>query len=209
MGIYLADVFKLRAGTNEKAVVDLQARAADDVKFVLEHEIVNLVDGASRAVFQRNNAVLAKTLFDRREDGLKVREIQDVRSLKQLFTGQLGIRALHALAGDHRLGREEVGGGFNRGGNFLGKLRVVPEKAVLIRAAQRENERIQAPCAVFQIVGRHLGDRGQLLALAPRVQNGKIVFLFIGRNLSGACHPLGKELHELLIDFVDCFAGLL
>ena len=209
MGIYLADVFKLRAGTNEKAVVDLEARAADDVKLVLEHVIVDLVDRARRAVFQRNNAVLAKTLFDRREDGLKVREIQNVRSLKQLFTGQLGIRALHALAGDHRLGREEVGGRFNRGGNFFGKLRVVPEKAVLIRAAQRENERIQAPCAVFQIVGRHLGDRGQLLALAPRVQNGKIVFLFIGRNLGGAGHPLAKELHELLIDFVDCFAGLL
>ena len=80
---------------------------------------------------------------------------------------------------------------------------------MLISSAQRKDERIQAPCAVFQIVGRHLGDRGQLLALAPRVQNGKIVFLFIGRNLSGAGHPLGKELHELLIDFVDCFAGLL
>ena len=209
MGIYLADVFKLRAGTNEKAVVDLEARAADDVKFVLEHEIVDLVDGARCAVFKRNNAVLAKTLFDRREDGLKVREIQDVRSLKQLFTGQLGICALDALAGDHRLGREEVGGGFNRGGNFLGKLRVVPEKAVLISSAQRKDERIQAPCAVFQIVGRHLGNGGQLLALAPRVQNGKIVFLLIGRNLGGACHPLGKELHELLVDFVDCFAGLL
>ena len=80
---------------------------------------------------------------------------------------------------------------------------------MLISSAQRKDERIQAPCAVFQIVRRHLGDRGQLLALAPRVQNGKIVFLFIGRNLSGACHPLGKELHELLVDFVDRFAGLL
>ena len=209
MGIYLADVFKLRAGTDEKAVVDLEACAADDVKFMLEHEIVDLVDGARRAVFQRNNAVLAKTLFDRREDGLKVREIQNVRCLEELFTGQLGICALDALAGDHRLGREEVGRGFDRSGNFFRKLRVVSEKAVLIRAAQRENERIQAPCAVFQIVGRHLGDRGQLLPLAPRVQNGKIVFLLIGRNLGGAGHPLGKELHELLVDFVDRFAGLL
>ena len=80
---------------------------------------------------------------------------------------------------------------------------------MLIGAAQRENERIQAPCAVFQIVGRHLGDRGQLLPFAPRVQNWKIVFLLIGRNLGGAGHPLAKELHELLVDFVDRFAGLL
>ena len=40
-------------------------------------------------------------------------------------------------------------------------------------------------------------------------QNGKIVFLLIGRNLGGAGHPLGKELHELLVDVIDCFAGLL
>ena len=43
----------------------------------------------------------------------------------------------------------------------------------------------------------------------PRVQNGKIVFLFIRCNLGGAGHPLAKELHELLVDFVDRFAGLL
>ena len=45
--------------------------------------------------------------------------------------------------------------------------------------------------------------------LIIRVQNGKIVFLLIGRNLGGAGHPLAKELHELLVDFVDRFAGLL
>ena len=136
MGINLADVGKLCAGTDKQTVVDLEPRAADDGKFVLEHQVVDLVDRACRAVFQRNDAVLAKTLLDCREDRLKVREIQNVRRLEELFAGNLRVCALHTLAGDHRFGREEIGGLLDGSGDFFGKLRVVAEQPVLVRAAQ-------------------------------------------------------------------------
>ena len=79
---------------------------------------------------------------------------------------------------------------------------------MLISSAQRKDERIQAPCAVFQIVRRHLGNGGQLLPFAPRVQNGKIVFLLIGRDAGRRLHPLGKQPQQLVVDFVNACSVL-
>ena len=104
----LADVGQLRARERQQTVVDPQANAAHDGEIVLLHEIIHRVDRTCRAVFQRQHAVLAQPLLNGGEDLVERRAEEHARVLEQLVAGLLGIRALHALAGDSRRGGEQL-----------------------------------------------------------------------------------------------------
>jgi hypothetical protein len=95
-------------------MVDLKFNAPDDVEIVLAHEVVDRVDSAVRAVFNGQNAVLAKSLGHSVENALKALEIQDIGCRKQLVARLLGIGAFHALTGDDARAREKLGRIFKR-----------------------------------------------------------------------------------------------
>ena len=68
-------VRKLCAGQREQRVVNFELDASDNVKMVVPHQVVDLVDGAVCAVLNGKNAVLAQTLLNGAENALKVFKI--------------------------------------------------------------------------------------------------------------------------------------
>ena len=209
MRVDLFDLAQLCAGQREKGMVDLQPHASDDAEAVLGHEIIDLVHGAGRTVFQRNDAVLAEALLNGGKNSVKGGEIEHVRRAEQLFTRLLRVRALHALTGDDGLRREELRRVLDRRFNFLRQLRVCAEQPALIPTAQLKDERVQTHCRVFKFLARQLCDLAQLLPFASRVQDAKRVLFFVCRDLRRRLHPLDKERSQLCVNLVDFFTVIL
>lgn len=70
--------------------------------------IIHRVDEPAVLFSQRQHAVLAQPLLNGGEDLVERRAEEHARVLEQLVAGLLGIRALHALAGDSRRGGEQL-----------------------------------------------------------------------------------------------------
>ena len=84
-----SDIFQRNAGRRQKHMVDLQFDASHNIAGVTLHQVVNLIDRAVRAVFNRQYAIRAKPLLNRLENAFKIPEIQDVGRRKELVAGLL------------------------------------------------------------------------------------------------------------------------
>lgn len=51
VGIHFLDIGEVRAGINQKIVVDFQPEGADDGEIVLDHQVVHLVHGTGGGIF--------------------------------------------------------------------------------------------------------------------------------------------------------------
>ena len=100
MAVDVADAFELGTGEGEQVVIDLDSHAAYDRELMAHHEVVYLIDGAGRRVFDGEYAIFAKALVDSAEDSLKLLKIVDGRVFEEPVCGMLGIGALDALTGD-------------------------------------------------------------------------------------------------------------
>ena len=199
----LANFGQLYARQGQQTVIYAQADAADDGEIVLLHEVVHRVDRACRAVFQRQNAVLAQALLDGGEDLVKCRAEEYARMLEQLVAGLLRIRTLNALAGNGCCGREELRRLLQRRFEKRRKRRLFVQQIALIAAAEGEQQPVEAHGLLLQILRRGLYDLRELFALPPGVQNRQAVRFFIRRDPRSRLHPLGKQLQKLRVDPVD------
>ena len=92
----------------DRTVADVQLDAAGNAKIVISHEVIHLVDRAVRAVFNGQDAVLAKPLFHGVEHAGKIFEIHDIGEGKRLVARLLGVRPLHTLTGHDGIGGENL-----------------------------------------------------------------------------------------------------
>ena len=175
----LANFGQLYAWKRQQTVIHAQADAADNGEIVLLHEVIHRVDRACRAVFQRQNAVLAQALLDGGENLVKCRAEEHARMLEQLVAGLLRIRALNALAGDGRRGREQLRRVFQRRFQKCRKRRLFVQQIALIAAAEGEQQPVEAHGFLLQILRRGLYDLRQFFALPPGIQNRQAVRFFI------------------------------
>ena len=199
----LANFGQLYARQGQQTVIYAQADAADDGEIVLLHEVIHRVDRACRAVFQRQDAVLAQALLDSGEDLVKCRAEEYTRVLEELIAGLLRIRALNALAGNGCCGREELRRLFQRCFEKRRKRRFFIQQIALVAAAEGEQQPVEAHGFLLQILRRGLYDLRQFFALPPGVQNRQAVRFFIRRDPRSRLHPLGKQLQKLRVDPVD------
>ena len=175
----LANFGQLYARQGQQTVIYAQADAADDGDLVLLHEVIHRVDRACRAVFQRQNAVLAQALLDSGEDLVERREEKHTRVLEELIAGLLRIRALNALAGNGCCGREQLRRLLQRRFEKRRKRRLFVQQIALVAAAEGEQQPVEAHGLLLQILRRGLYDLRELFALPPGVQNRQAVRFFI------------------------------
>ena len=206
MRVDFLDVRELCTGLGQQAVVDLQAHTAHDAEVVLHHQIVHGVDGAGRAVFQRDDTVAAQALFDGGEHRLERSAVKHVRHREQAVARELGIRALHALTRDGRVLREQLR--CARDGLLdLGSQRARDaEQPVLAAAAELKDERVERHGVFAQVLRRSVRDLLQLRALAPGIERREIVRLLVARDLRRDLHALVKQSEQLTVDAVDLLA---
>ena len=119
-------------------MVDAQLDAAHDGEAELLHQVVNLADRASRAVFDGQNAIAAHPLIHRVKNRLKGFEIHDAGQREELLASSLGIRAFHALAGHDSLIRHFGGRLLQRLAHFLLQRGILVDKLALIGAGEVE-----------------------------------------------------------------------
>ena len=93
MGVNLGYVFRFGAGFREKVVLDAEADRPGDMEAVLSHKVVNGVDGAHGAVFNREHAEVAKSPLDGAEDGVPILKIEDVGYREHFIGGNLSVIA--------------------------------------------------------------------------------------------------------------------
>ena len=175
---------------------------------MLDHQVVHLVHGTGGGVFNGQNAVLAQSLIDGAEHGLEGLEVHNEGIFENLFAGNLGISALHALTGDHgRLG-EELRRILNRLGNALIKGAEFPVALGLIASAQLEQHGVQNPGVIGHFGAGLFRHVLELHPLPGGLKNRQIVGLFVVRNLGGDVHPLTEQANQLIVNFVDFTANL-
>ena len=195
MGVNFRNVLPPGTGLGQQIVVHLQPHATDNAEIVLHHQIVNGVDAAGGAVFQRQYAVAAQALFNGGEHRLERGKVHDVRQLKELIARKLRIGAGHALTGNGRLRGEQLGRFAHSGLNFACQRRIAAEEPVLVAAAELKEQRIQRGGIVPQRLGGGLDGFLQLLPFPDWVQHRQAVLLFIGCDTGGNVHPFGEQLY--------------
>ena len=79
VGDDFADVVHFYARQGEQRMLHMQADASDDVEAMLLHEIIDRIDRAVGAVFDGQDAVVAKPFLDGLCDAFEVAEPRDVR----------------------------------------------------------------------------------------------------------------------------------
>ena len=178
------------------------------MKIVAEHKLVNLFDRACRTVFDGQYAVFAHAGFDGSEHAVEGGEVQNRGDLEHLGCGDLGVRTLHALAGNQSLLGEEGGARGQRCLHLGGHLGGGGEQLCLTGAGELEEGGVEVVGVALPGVSRLFGDFGQNGALPFLVQNGLVVGVFVGRHLIGKGHALQEELQKLVIDLVDLRADL-
>ena len=209
VGVDLLDVGEVRAGINQKIVVDLQPEGADDGEIMLDHQVVHLVHGTGSGILDGQNAVLAQPLIDGTEHGLKGLEVHNKGIFEDFFTGDLGISALHALTGDHGRLREKLR-------RMLDGLRDVPVKGAafpvalgLVAAAQLEQHGVQHPGVIGHFGAGLFRHVLKLCPFPGGLENGQVIGLFVVGDLSGGMHPLAEQANQFVVDFVDLTANLI
>ena len=175
----LANFGQLYARQGQQAVIYAQADAADDGEVVLLHEVIHRVDRACRAVFQRQNAVLAQALLDGGENLVKCCAEEHARMLEEFIAGLLRIRALNALAGNGCCGREQLRRLLQRCFEKRRKRCFFVQQIALVATAEGEQQPVEAHGLLLQILRRGLYDLRELFALPPSVQNRQAVRFFI------------------------------
>ena len=103
----------------KKRMAHAKLDAAHDVELVVAHQIIHLRNGAIGTVFNGQYAVFAHAALHCLKHTVKMPEIHDARHGEQLIACLLGICALHALAGDDPLLREQRGCAFRRCANLV------------------------------------------------------------------------------------------
>ena len=93
---------------HQKIMIDFQPECTDNGEVVPDHKIINLGNGSCGGVFNGENSILANSLFNGRENIFKTLEVLDIRTFENLFTGNLGVSAFHALAGHNGILREQL-----------------------------------------------------------------------------------------------------
>ncbi len=197
MGVDLLDVLQLGALFGQQIVVHLQPGGADDLKAaVAEHQVIDLLDGAGGAVFQRQHTVVAEAVLDGGKDALEAAEVHHLGGLEHLLTGQLGIRALHALAGDHRLGREEVGGALHGALDLLAQGGGLGVHRVLVPPADLKEHGPQGIAVLRQFRGSLAAMSASFSRSRAGVQGGQALGLLLLGHLGHHLHPLEEGLDQ-------------
>ncbi len=195
MGEDLLDVAHLGALLGYQIVIDLQAGGTDDLKAaVAQHQVINFFHRAGGAVFQRQDGIITEAVLNGAEHALKALEIHHLWVLEELLAGQLGVGALHALAGHRCCGGEE---GLGVGD---GPLDVLPQggglgvQGALVAAADLKEHGPQGVAILLHLGGQLGYDVGQLLPLPGRVQGGQALAFLLQADLPDHVHALGEVL---------------
>ena len=187
-------------------MVDLHPHGADDVQIVIHHQIVYPLYGAGGAVFNRQYAVFAHAGFDGGEHAVKGGEVQNRGDLEHLGCGDLGVRTLHALAGDPCLFGEQLGGGFPCVFDDRGVLALGGQLFVLIGSAQGQNGGVEHHGIFVQILPCLSGNIRKQFPLTGGIQHGQAVFSLVFRHIAGHLHAAQEKIQHLPVDFVDLFS---
>ena len=119
------------------------------------------------------------------------------------------VRALDALAGYRRALREELRRRVERRADAVVSPRRHAVAEVLVRARRRHDRAVDRLRVVGEVVSGELAYLGEHRALASGVKHGKLLFLFVGRDVLRHVHALAVELNYLFVDSVDFFAKFL
>ena len=184
-------------------MVDLDPGGTDDMEVVADHQVVDAVDRARQAVFDGQDAVAAQAALDGAENALKGFAIHDRGIADDLFAGQLGIGAFHALAGDHGFFGEEGGHGGNGAADLLSQRALGMAVQLLAQQAVVQQEVVQGPHALFVLFPSQLRGRVQLFPFLFRVRDGDPVFPFEAADFTRRLHPPAVKLHDPAVDFAD------
>ena len=208
VGVDFPDILQLHAGLDQQIVAHLQAGAADDEEIMLQHQVVDFVHRPGGAVFDGKHAELAHTGFHRLEHMLKALEEHDIRQLEQPLAGQLGERALHALAGYAGALGEQLRGLFQHGLNLLVGAGAAGGLGVLIGPAHRQDGLVHRLGVFRKRFSGLLRHPAQQFPLTGGVLDRELVGLLIRADGFGQLHPAAEQVYKLLVDLVDFFPHL-
>ena len=208
VGVDFPDVLQLHAGLDQQIVAHLQAGAADDEEIMLQHQVVDFVHRPGGAVFDGKHAELAHTGFHCLEHMLKALEEHDIRQLEQPLAGQLGERALHALAGYAGALGEQLRGLFQHGLNLLVGAGAAGGLGVLIGPAHRQDGLVHRLGVFRKLFSGLLRHPAQQFPLPGGVLDRELVGLLIRADGFGQLHPAAEQVYKLLVDLVDFFPHL-
>ena len=206
MGVNLLDIAELGAGIHQQVVVHLQPEGADNGEIVLDHQVIDLLHRTGGGVFNGQDAVLAHALLNGGKHRLEILEIQDEGVFEDLLAGDLGVGALHALAGHHGGLGEQLGGLLDGLGDLAVQGADLAAALALIAAAQLEDHGVQHPGVIGHVRTCLLRHVLELCPLPGGDKNGGARLLFAVGDLSGHVHPGAEEAHQLVVNFVDVLA---
>ena len=210
MAVDVADPLDVGALLCEQAVVDFDARRADNRELVGAHEVEDLVHGAGGGVLDGQDAVVDISVLHGLEDVLERLHVADVGVAEELLGGKLGVRALHALAGHAPALGEHLGRGLSGlldAGDELVVLRVA-KKRVLARAGGLHEELHHDLAVGGEVGGDSRRGVGDLLALAGGIEDTFAVGALVLRDAGGDLGALAEQLEDLAVDPVDLVSKL-
>ena len=209
MGIDLPDIAESGPAPGEQIVGDPQLQSAYNRKAVLLHQVIDLVDRSIGAVLDRQHAIAAFSRPDRPKHVLKPRTVNDLGILEQAVDRNLGISPLHPLAGDHRIGGEQLGGVFQSRADLSGQRLLTGNRAVLIGASHL-HQLLEQVGNIGRESGRSFLPRpAQDFPLPRGIKGRKVMLLLIGGHIEGNFHPLEEKPFHLAVDLVDPSAAVL
>ena len=189
-------------------MADAKAGGADDGEVMVLQQLINRADRAVGAVFNGQNAELAKTGLHGGDHRVKGLHIHDIAPGQDAVAGHLAVGALHALAGHQpRLGEDGAAGlqgGLHLGGHLGGGA----DQLCLAGAGKLKEGGIEVVGVALPGLAGLFRDLGQHGALPLLIQNRLLVGVFIGRHLIGQGHALQEELEKLVINGVDFYADI-
>ena len=206
MGINLPDLIHPRARQGQQRMIDLDPHGTDDIAVVPDHQVIDAVHRAGKAVLDGQDAILAQAALNRPEDILEGSAVQDGGITDHLFTGQLGIGTFDALTGNHGFF------GKNRGHSGDDFPDLLPERAsrmavhLLTHPAVIDQQVIERPDALFVFFPSLLRNFVQQTSFPLAVQHGQVVFPLIPADGPGGFHSSSVEFNDLMVYFIDLFS---
>ena len=203
MRVDFPDILRLCAGKGQQRVIDLDPRGTDDIAVMPDQQVVDAVDGTGQAVLDGQDPVLAQPALDSAEDVLKGPAVHDRGIADHLFAGQLGISALHTLAGDHGLFGKERGHGGNGFPDLLSQCAFRTAVQLLAQPAVVQQQMIQGTDSLLIFLTGQISNLIQQVPFPFTVQHGQVVLLLVSADGAGNVHPPAVEVHDPAIDVVD------
>ena len=202
MGEDFSDIAELGTRLCHKVMVDAQAKTFGNMEVVVLHQVVYCADRTVGTVFDRENTVLAETLFHSIEYTFEAVEKHYARHFKEFLACSLRVGSCDTLAGNYSFFREKCrcfGEGFV---DSFCQIRASCQIIVLAGSAGIKNSIEEKPCISvirFADLFRYLVKD---LLLASVTENCNVVLLFILRYFKGFFHTSPEQVGKLCIDLV-------